>query len=308
MAASVAQIKELRELSGAGMSACKSALDESGGDVKRAVKILREKGLAAAAKKAGRVAAEGLVMAKLTADRKNGALVEVNSETDFVAKNEDFVAFVGQVAAQVLDSNSDTVEALLTEKWVGDASQTVSGVLTHKISTIGENIGIRRFVRYAASANGAVVEYIHTGGRVGVMLEITASDINDAVLEAGRNICMHIALMAPQYISSAEISPEQLAAEKDILTKTALNENEKSDKPKPAQVIEKMVEGRLAKNLKEICLVDQAYVKNEELTIAAYLKTVGDVAVARFARFERGEGVEKKEENFAEEVAKAMHG
>ena len=304
---SVAQIKELRELSGAGMSACKSALEEANGDIKRASEILREKGLAAAAKKAGRVAAEGLVTAKLSADRKSGTLVEVNSETDFVAKNDDFVAYVAQVAEQVLGSGAADVDALLAEKWVGDASQTVDEVLKQKISTIGENIGIRRFAKYDAGADSAVVEYIHTGGRVGVMLEIAAANISDAVLEAGRNVCMHIALMAPQYVSSSDMSPEDVAAEKDFITKTAMKENEASDKPKPAQVIEKMVEGRLAKSLKEICLVDQAYVKNEELTVAAYLKTV-DANVKRFTRFERGEGIEKKEENFAEEVAKVAKG
>ena len=184
MAVTAAMVKELREISGAGMSACKNALVEANGDIKRAVEILREKGLAAAAKKAGRVAAEGLVMAKLSADRKNGALVEVNSETDFVAKNEDFVAFVGQVAEQVLASGANDVDALLSEKWIGDASQTVKDVLAHKVATIGENIGIRRFARYATSANGAVVEYIHTGGRVGVMLEVTSAEMSDAVLEA----------------------------------------------------------------------------------------------------------------------------
>ena len=306
--ASVAQIKELRELSGAGMSACKNALDESGGDVKRAVEILREKGLAAAAKKAGRVAAEGLVTSELSADRKKGAIVEVNSETDFVAKNEDFVAFVQNVAKQVLASGANDVDALVSEKYVADASQTLSEVLTHKISTIGENIGIRRFARFDAGENAAIVEYIHTGGRVGVMLEISADEINDAVLEAGRNVCMHIALMAPQYISSADISPEQMENEREVLKRTALNENAQSDKPKPEQVIEKMVEGRLAKGLKEICLLDQSYVKDEEMNVAKYLQSVGNATIARFARFERGEGVEKKEENFAEEVAKAMQG
>jgi len=309
MAVTAAQVKELRELSGAGMSACKSALEESGGDVKRASEILREKGLAAAAKKAGRVAAEGLVLAEIAADRKSGAIVEVNSETDFVAKNEDFVAFVQQAAKHVLGSSANTAEEVLAEKWIGDTAQTVKDVLANKVATIGENIGIRRFARYAAGGNGAIVEYIHGGGRVGVMLEITAADMNDAILEAGRNICMQIAAMSPQFVSSADISPEYLANEKDILTKTALNENEQSDKPKPAAVIEKMVEGRLAKSLKEICLVDQEYVKDGELTVGNYLQTIGsDVCIARFVRFEKGEGVEKKEENFAEEVAKAMQG
>ena len=307
MAVSVTMIKELREMSGAGMSACKNALEESGGDIKRAVEILREKGLAAAAKKAGRVAAEGLVMAELSADRKNGAIVEVNSETDFVAKNEDFVAYVQQVAKQVLNSNSETVDNLLEEKWVGDESQTVKDILTQKISTIGENIGIRRFTRYAASDNGAIVEYIHGGGRVGVILEITAPSINDAVIEAGRNICMQIAAMSPQFVSSADMSQEYIAKEKEILTKTALLENEQADKPKPEGVIVKMVEGRLQKQLKEICLVESEYVRDDSMTVGQYLKTVS-ADVLSFTRYEKGEGIEKKEENFADEVAKAIQG
>ena len=309
MAVSVALIKELRELSGAGMAACKNALDEAAGDVKRAAEILREKGLATAAKKAGRVAAEGLVLAEIAADRKAGAIVEVNSETDFVAKNEDFVSFVQNVAKQALASKAETVEELVKEAWIADPSQTVQDVLTHKISTIGENIGIRRFARYAASANGVIVDYVHGGGRVGVMLEITAADTNEALVEAGRNVCMQIAAMSPQFISSADMSPEYIENEKKILTQTALNENETSDKPKPAQVIEKMVEGRLAKSLKEICLVDQEYVKDGDHSVGSYLKTVAtDATIARFVRLEKGEGVEKKEENFAEEVAKAMQG
>jgi len=309
MAVTAAQVKELREISGAGMSACKSALDESGGDVKRAVEILREKGLAAAAKKAGRVAAEGLVMVEVSADRKSGAIVEVNSETDFVAKNEDFVNFVKQVAKQALASSAETVDDLTAEKFIGDSTQTLKDVLTQKVSTIGENIGIRRFVRYNAASNGALVEYIHGGGRIGTLLEITSANLTDAVLEAGRNVCMQIASMSPQFVSSADISPEYIKSEKEILLKTALNENAESDKPKPQSVIENMVEGRWKKGLKEICLVDQEYVKADKQTVGEYLKSIGsDVTVTRFTRYEKGEGVEKKEENFAEEVAKAMQG
>ena len=306
MQITASMVKELRELSGAGMSACKNALVEANGDVKRATEILREKGLAAAAKKAGRVAAEGLVATAISTDGKKGAIVEVNSETDFVAKNEDFVAFVKQVAVEVLNSDVSTIDALLEKKWTPDPAQAVKDVLTNKVATIGENIGIRRFEKY--EADGRVVDYIHGGGRIGVMLEIAADDINDAVLEAGRNICMQIAAMSPQYLDRSAVSAEFLANEKEILTQQANNENAESDKPKPPQVIEKMVEGRLSKQLKEICLLDQEYVKEDKKTVAEYLKSVGSgTKIVRFTRYEKGEGIERKEEDFAAEVQKAMN-
>lgn len=308
MQITAAMVKELRELTGAGMAACKNALVEANGDVKRATEILREKGLAAAAKKAGRIAAEGLVMAAVSPDRKKGALVEVNSETDFVAKNEDFVSFVQNMAKQVLASDAETAEALLEEKWIADPSQTAKDVLTHKIATIGENIGVRRFSRYSTDESGsAVVEYIHGGGRVGTMLLISAPEITDAVLEAGRNICMQIAAMSPQFISRADVPAEHIASEKEILLRQALEENKTAAKPKPENIITNMVEGRLSKSLKEVCLLDQEYVKDGELTVAAYLKTIGaDVKITRFTRYEKGEGIEKKESDFAAEVAEAM--
>lgn len=306
MQVTAAMVKELRELTGAGMSACKSALVEADGGMERATKILREKGLSAAAKKAGRIAAEGLVMAAVLSDRKSGALVEVNSETDFVAKNEDFIKFVQQTAHQVLNSSAETADELLDEAWIGDKSQTVKDVLTHKIATIGENINIRRFARFNTDS-GAVVEYIHGGGRVGTMLIINAPEINDAVLEAGRNVCMQIAAMSPHFISREHVPAEHIASEKEFLTKQAMQENETADKPKPPQVIEKIVEGRLAKGLKEVCLLDQEYVKDDEHTVGSYLKTVGaNVEIFRFTRYEKGEGIEKKEVDFAAEVADAM--
>ena len=306
MQVTAGMVKELRELSGAGMSACKNALVEASGDIKRATEILREKGLAAAAKKAGRVAAEGLVATVISADGKKGAIVEVNSETDFVAKNKEFVAFVKQVAVEALNSDVKTVDALLEKKWTPDTTQTVKDILTNKVATIGENIGIRRFEKYDAS--GRIVDYIHGGGRIGVMLEITADEINDAVFEAGRNVCMQIAAMSPQYLDRSSVSKEYLANEKEILTQQANNENAESDKPKPAQVIEKMVEGRLSKQLKEICLLDQEYVKEDKKTVAEYLKSVGSgTKIVRFTRYEKGEGIEKKEEDFAAEVQKAMN-
>ncbi|MCL2387661.1 MAG: translation elongation factor Ts [Defluviitaleaceae bacterium] len=309
MQITAAMVKELRELTSAGMADCKKALTEAEGDMKRASEILREKGLAAAAKKAGRIAAEGLVAAAISADRKSGALVEVNSETDFVAKNEDFINFVQQMANQALNSKADTADALLAEPWQPDPSQTAKDVLTNKIATIGENIGLRRFTRFIIEGNGAVVEYIHGGGRVGAMLTLDAPEVNDAILEAGRNVCMQISAMSPQFVSRDDVPAEHLASEKEIITRQAMQENETSDKPKPAQVIEKMVEGRLAKSLKEICLLDQEYVKEGEHTVASYLKSVHpDLKITKFARFEKGEGVEKKEVDFAAEVAEAMNG
>ena len=305
MTVTAAMVKELREISGAGMSACKDALVEANGDMKRAVEVLREKGLATAAKKAGRIAAEGLVAIALSPDSKKGAIVEVNSETDFVAKNEDFITFVNNMSKQALESSAATVEALLAEKWLADPAQTTQEVLVHKVATIGENLGLRRFERYETS--GTLIGYIHGGGRVGVLLELNAPAINDAVLEVGRNVCMQISAMSPQFVSSADMSQEYIENEKRILLQTALNENEQEAKPKPPAVIEKMVEGRLKKQLKEICLVESEYVRDDSMTVGQYLATVG-AEVKRFVRYEKGEGVEKKEENFAEEVAKVMQG
>jgi len=309
MAVTAALVKELRELSGAGMSDCKNALVEANGDIQSAIAILREKGLAAAAKKAGRIAAEGLVSIALTEDRKSGAIVEINSETDFVAKNDTFVNFVQQTAKQVLNSSATTVDELLAEPWLENNTETVKDVLTHKIATIGENLGIRRFERYVTSDNGVVVEYIHGGGRVGVMVELTASNINDAILEAGRNVCMQIAAMSPQFLKKEDVPSEFINREREILTQQALNENATAEKPKPENVIIQMVEGRISKLfLKEICLLEQEYVKEGKQSVSEYLKTVGDITINRFVRFEKGEGIEKKEENFAEEVSKAMNG
>ena len=304
MAVTAAMVKELREKSGAGMSACKDALVEASGDMERASEILREKGLAAAAKKAGRVASEGLVFAQVSDDRKKGVVVEVNSETDFVAKNQDFIDYVHQVAAQAMGSKADTLDAFLAEKWQGGA-ESVQEVLTNKIDIIGENIGIRRFERYEAGANGAIVQYIHGAGRVAVLMEMDSATVNEKLIEAGKDLCMQVAAMSPQFVSQVDVSEEFIAKEKEILVQQAINEG------KPANVAEKVVEGRLKKNLKAICLLEQEFVKDDDMTCAKYVETVGaalgtKVAVTRFVRYETGEGIEKKEENFAEEVSKAM--
>ncbi len=302
MAVTAALIKELRELTGVGMSQCKEVLVETDGDIEKAVELLREKGLANAAKKAGRIAAEGLC--KVVIDGNKGAIVEVNSETDFVAKNQDFITFVDDVLVKVMNNGATTAEELLATKW--DDAQTVQEVLSSKIAVIGENLTIRRFVNMTQNAGEVLVSYIHAGGKVAVLLKLKAEN-NDAVVQAGKNVCMQIAAMGPKFVDRSEISDEFIAKEKEILTQLALNEGTKPE------IVDKKVEGRLNKQLKEFCLVDQEYVQGDKQTVAQYLeevsKAVGfSVTVDSFVRFETGEGIEKKEENFAEEVAKTMQG
>ena len=304
MAVTAAMVKELRERSGAGMSACKNALVESNGDMDRAVEILREKGLAAAAKKAGRVAAEGLVCALVADDNKSGVLVEVNSETDFVAKNQDFINYVNQVAELALKSEAKDIETFMAEKWSG--SETVQDVLIQKIALIGEKVGIRRFERFIAGENGVIVKYIHGGGRVAVLMELDSAVVNAELLEAGRNLCMQIAAMSPQFVAMGDVSEEFIAKEKEILLQQAINEG------KSANIAEKMVEGRLKKNLVALCLLEQEYVKESDMNCAQYLASIGKaigvaIGVRRFARYATGEGIEKKVEDFADEVNKAMN-
>lgn len=304
-AVTAGMVKELRELTGAGMMDCKKALAQTDGDMDKAVEFLREKGLAAASKKAGRIAAEGLVTAVVSEDGKSAAIVEVNSETDFVAKNAQFQGYVADVAAQVLASGAEDMEAFLAEPWTKDASLTVAQVLSSQIAVIGENMNIRRFEKIAT--DGIVVDYIHGGGRIGVLIEAGAEVVNEAVKEALKNIAMQIAALTPKYVKRDEIPQEFIDHETEILKIQAKNENP----DKPDNIIEKMIVGRLNKELKEFCLVDQAYVKDGDLTVGKYLEQVskevgGKVDVKKFVRFETGEGLEKKEENFAEEVAKQM--
>jgi len=298
-------VKELREMTGAGMMDCKKALTETAGDIEKAVEFLREKGLAAAAKKAGRVAAEGLVRTLVIEDKK-AVIVEVNSETDFVAKNADFQNYVAEVAVQAMKTSAETIEAFLEEPWDLEPSKTVAQELSSKIAVIGENLSIRRFEKINADS-GCVVEYIHGGGRIGVLVEAETNVVNEAVKEALKNVAMQIAALRPQYVSRDEISEEFIEKEKEILKAQAKNEMP----DKPDNIIDKMIIGRLQKELKEFCLLDQTYVKDNELTVAKYLDQVskevgGKVAVKKFVRFETGEGIEKKEENFAEEVAKQI--
>ena len=305
MQITASMVKELRELSGAGMSACKNALVEAEGDIKRATEILREKGLAAAAKKAGRIATEGLVYTHITDDGKIGVIVEINSETDFVAKNQDFQNYVQSVALQVVKSDNKDIEAFLAEKWHEDNNITVAEALSQKIAVIGENITIRRFEKFVANADETLVSYIHGGGRVAVLLNLASSAKSEAVVSAGKDVCMQIAAMNPKFISRNDVPADFIAKEKEILKGQA--QNDESFANKPPQVVEKIIEGRLDKGLKELCLLEQEYVKEGDMSVATYLKGVGaDLKISSFVRFETGEGLEKKSEDFAEEVNKAM--
>jgi elongation factor Ts len=329
MAVTAAMIKTLREMTNAGIAACKNALNEADGDFDRAVEILREKGLAAAAKKASRIASEGLVSAELSDDNKTGVLVEINSETDFVAKTANFKEYVAQVAGQALASSASGIEEFLEEKWSYEDLGAVKDALVQKISIIGERIDIRRFQKFERTASGALVSYIHGGGRVAVLLELaTSAEGNEKVIEAGKNICMQIAAMTPQFVSRDEISEEFLLKEKEILTQQTLTEEKEKEekdenyKPKPQQVLDKIIANRVEKELTDFCLLYQEYVRESELpesetkgkkvySVSDYLKYVGKqvgaaIEVKRFARYETGEGLAKKEENFAEEVSKAM--
>ncbi|MEE0944587.1 MAG: translation elongation factor Ts [Clostridia bacterium] len=296
MAFSAQDVKTLREMTGCGMMDCKKALTETDGDMDKAVEFLREKGLATAAKKAGRIASEGIVKSYI--DGKIGVLVEVNSETDFVAKNDEFLAFVESIAKTVAANNPADVEALKALPIVGGEG-TVGEELTAKIAKIGENMNIRRFVRIETT--GAVVDYIHAAGKIGVLVEADAED-NDTTRECLKNVAMQVAALNPKYLSSADIPDDYKEHEKNILI--AQLQNDPKNANKPANIIEKMIEGRLAKEFKEVCLLEQEYVKAENKeSVGKYVASVGNITVKQFARFETGEGLEKKEENFADEVA-----
>ncbi len=310
MAVTAAMVKELREMTGAGMMDCKKALAATDGDMDKAVEFLREKGLAGAEKKAGRIAAEGIVATALTEDEKKAVVVEVNAETDFVAKNAKFQAYVAQVAAQALTTTAADMDAFMEEKWAADESLTVKEALSSQISIIGENMNIRRF-KQVVEENGVVVSYIHAGGRIGVLVDVETSVVNDAVKEMGKNIAMQIAALNPKYTSRDEVSADFIEHEKSILM--AQIQNDPKEASKPEKVIQGMIQGRINKEMKEICLLDQTYVKAEDgkQSVAQYVAQVAkengaSITVKGFVRFETGEGLEKKEENFAEEVAKQM--
>ena len=309
MAVTAPMVKELREMTGAGMMDCKKALSATDGDMDKAVEFLREKGLAGAEKKAGRIAAEGIVVTALSDDEKKAVVVEVNAETDFVAKNEKFRTYAADVADQALKTTASDMEAFMAEKWEKDPSLTVKEALSTQISIIGENMNIRRF-EHVEEANGFVSSYIHAGGKIGVLVVVETDVINDAVKEMAKNVAMQAAALKPQFTSRDEVSADYIEKEKEILTAAAKNEKpDANDK-----IISGMVMGRINKELKEICLLDQVYVKAEDgkQSVDQYVKAVAkengaNIKVKKFVRFETGEGLEKKEENFAEEVAKQMN-
>ena len=294
MAFTASDVKELREMTGCGMMDCKKALTETDGDKEKAVEYLREKGLATAAKKAGRIAAEGIVKAYVNGNV--GVLVEVNSETDFVAKNDEFQEFVTDVAKTIADTNPADVEALKATKF-GDT--TIGDLLTEKIAKIGENMNIRRFARIETT--GAVVEYIHAAGKIGVLVEADAEN-NDTTKECLKNVAMQVAALNPKYLSSDDVPQDYKDHEKEILI--AQLKNDPKNASKPDEIIEKMITGRLAKELKEVCLMEQEYVKAENKeSVAKYVQSVGGITIKQFVRFETGEGIEKREDDFAAEVA-----
>ena len=310
MAITAAMVKELRETSGAGMMDCKKALTATDGDMDKAMEFLREKGLATAQKKAGRIAAEGIVMLKVSEDGKKAVAVEVNAETDFVAKNEKFQGYVAQVTEQALETTAADIDAFLAEPWKFDTSKTVNEELAGQISVIGENMKIRRF-QQVEEANGFVASYTHMGGKIGVLVDVVTDVVNDEVKEMAKNVAMQIAALRPQYTNDSEVSAEYIAHEKEILMAQIMNDPKESQKPE--KVIKGMIEGRIKKELKEICLMDQVYVKAEDgkQSVGKYVEEVAKangakITVKGFVRYETGEGLEKKNEDFAAEVAAQM--
>ena len=310
MAVTAAMVKELREMTGAGMMDCKKALAATDGDMDKAVAFLREKGLAGAAKKAGRIAAEGIVATQVTEDGKKAVVVEVNAETDFVAKNAKFQGYVADVAAQALTTSAKNMDEFYAEKWALDESLTVKEALASQISIIGENMNIRRFEQ-VSEENGFVASYIHAGGKIGVLVDVETDVVNDAVKEMAKNVAMQAAALKPVYTSRDEVDADFIEHEKAILM--AQIQNDPKEASKPEKVIQGMIQGRINKELKEICLLDQTYVKAEDgkQSVSQYVAEVAKangakITIKKFVRFETGEGLEKKEENFAEEVAKQM--
>ena len=308
MAITAGMVKELREMTGAGMMDCKKALTATDGDMDKAIEFLREKGLATAQKKASRVAAEGLCKTLVSEDEKSAVVVEVNSETDFVAKNEKFQAYVAQVAEAAMETSAATTEEFLAQPWKFDTTKTVQDALAGQVAVIGENLQIRRFAK-VSEENGFVASYTHMGGKIGVLVDVETDVINDAVKEMAKNVAMQAAALKPLYTNRNEVSQEYIDHEKEILTVAAKNEKPDANE----KIINGMVMGRINKELKEICLLDQVYVKAEDgkQSVAKYVEEVAKangakITIKSFVRFETGEGIEKKEENFAEEVAKQM--
>ena len=304
-------VKELREMSGAGMMDCKKALTNTDGNIEEAMKFLKENGLAKAAKKAGRIAAEGVVATYVSEDGKTASMVEVNSETDFVAKNDVFRGFVNKVAKQAAETSATDIDAFLAESWSEDANMTIKEKLADMIAKIGENMNIRRFEKVTAN-DGVVVSYIHAGGKIGVLVEAKTDNVTDGVKECLKNVAMQVAAMSPKYVSTADVSEEYKQSELESLIAQAKNDPKNASKPE--NILEKMVQGRLNKELKEVCLLEQVYVKAENKeNVSQYIASVAkaegcSLELVNFVRFETGEGLEKKNEDFAAEVAAQMAG
>ncbi|WP_027623456.1 translation elongation factor Ts [Clostridium lundense] len=301
---SAQMVKDLRERTGAGMMDCKKALSETNGDIEKAIELLREKGLAAAAKKAGRVAAEGLVETYISDDKRTGSIVEVNCETDFVAANDDFKALAVNVAKMAVTTTETTVEGFIEEKYIADENISVKDAVTALIAKLGENMSVRRFSNFSVKS-GVVESYIHGGGRIGVLVKVECEKESEVLSEVAKDVAMQVAAANPLFLNRDEVDTETLDKEREIYRVQALNEG------KPEKIVDKMVEGRIHKYYKENCLVEQVWVKNPDLTITKYLqeksKEVGaEIKVTGYVRYERGEGIEKKEEDFAEEVMKQM--
>lgn len=312
MAITAQMVKELRDMTGCGMLDSKKALETTNGNIDEAIEFLRKKGLAGAEKKAGRITAEGVSFTKLSNDFKSGVVVEVNSETDFVAKNEKFRDYVNKVAEQALESSANDLDSFLNEKWKFDNSKTVKEELSSQISIIGENLTIRRFGKLS-SPNGLIYDYMHMGGKIGVLVAVESSVVNDAIKEMTKHIAMQVASMRPKYVSVDEIDEEFKNKEKEILLEKAKNDPKNAGKPD--NIIQKVVEGGLNKELKEVCLNNQVYIMAEDgkESIADYVNKVAkannaNIKVLKFLRYETGEGIEKRQDNFAEEVAKQMNG
>ncbi len=295
--ASMKDIKELRERTGAGVLDCKKALEETNNDVEAAVEYLREKGIAAAAKKAGRIAAEGMVNVLINEEQNRGIIVEVNSETDFVAKNEKFQSLVNDLSNHLLKSEASKVEDVLAEAWYLDDSKDVNTIIKEAIANIGENINLRRFERY--TTEGLLKGYIHMGGKIGVLVDLDA-EINEENERVAKDIAMHVAASSPEYINREQVDEEVLAKEKAIYKEQMLNEE------KPEQIIDKIVEGKIEKFYAQVCLVEQEFIRDTDITVGELLKEKG-IKVNNFTRYELGEGIEKKEDNFAEEVMKEVN-
>lgn len=299
MAVTAQLVKQLREMTGAGMMDCKKVLVETDGDIDKAVELLREKGLAKAAKKAGRIAAMGLVKTAFSADGKAAAIVEVNSETDFVAKNEEFINFVDTLAKMALESDAADMDAFMALPYEGEG--TVQDALNNKIATIGENMNIRRFQKL--NTPGVVYTgYIHGGGTIGVIVGLETEATADEIQVTGKDVAMQVASMNPKFLNETQVDPAWLESEKEIAKQQLLNEG------KPENLLERIIPGKVKAILKEVCLVDQKFVKNGDLTVAQYVAEAGkelgkDMKVAEMIRYEVGEGIEKKEEDFAAEVA-----